>query len=77
MSDQFDLFGDSYEEEPAKTIKLGTEPRIQYFDLETQKSADEVGGWATSTKWGWRLAWFGIAWTRTISSMKKKMPKNW
>ena len=59
MSDQFDLFGDSYEEEPAKTIKLGTEPRIQYFDLETQKSADEVGGWGNIHKMGLAI---GVVW---------------
>ena len=59
MSDQFDLFGNSYEEEPAKTTKLGTEPRIQYFDLETQKSADEVGGWGNIHKMGLAI---GVVW---------------
>ncbi len=59
MSDQFDLFGDSYEEEPSKTIKLGTEPCIQYFDLETQKSADEVGGWGNIHKMGLAV---GVVW---------------
>ena len=59
MSDQFDLFGDSYKEKPAKTIKLGTESRIQYFDLETQKSADEVGGWGNIHKMGLAI---GVVW---------------
>ena len=59
MSDLFDLFGNSYEEEPAKTIILWTEPRIQYFDLETQKSADEVGGWGIIHKMGLAI---GVVW---------------
>lgn len=36
--DQFSLFGDA---KPA----LEKEPNIVYFDLETIRSADEVGGW--------------------------------
>ena len=59
MSDQFDLFGGSYDEEPAKKPKLGTKPRIQYFDLETQKSADEVGGWGNIHKMGMTV---GVVW---------------
>ncbi|CAI2718043.1 ribonuclease H-like domain-containing protein [Nitrospina watsonii] len=46
MPDQLDLFSQPPVEEPVKPQKpkdLG--PRILYFDLETQKSADEVGGW--------------------------------
>ena len=45
MSEQLGLFGEPADQEPAKTTKRKTESRIQYFDLETQKSADEVGGW--------------------------------
>ena len=51
MSEQLGLFGEpedqepakTTKQEPAKTTKLETGPRIQYFDLETQKSADDVG----------------------------------
>ena len=44
MSEQLGLFGEPADQEPAKTTKRETESRIQYFDLETQKSADDVGG---------------------------------
>ena len=47
MSEQLDLFA-----EPEKntldskiSLKASNEHRILYFDLETQKSADDVGGW--------------------------------
>ena len=46
MSEQLDLFA-----EPEKntldskiSLKASNEHRILYFDLETQKSADDVGG---------------------------------
>ena len=47
MSDQLDLFGDSIKDEkkPRIVSKSSSELRLLYFDLETQKSADEVGGW--------------------------------
>lgn len=47
MSEQFDLFGNQPEpaEKPAPETSA---QRIQYFDLETQKSADDVGGWGNS-----------------------------
>jgi len=42
MAEQFDLFA-----EPEKTQAQPRQaPRILYFDLETQKSSDEVGGWS-------------------------------
>lgn len=44
MPEQFDLF--SVRDESPKEASQG--PRILYFDLETQKSADEVGGWSNS-----------------------------
>ena len=50
MSEQLGLFGEPEGQKPAKTIKRETEFRIQYFDLETQKSADEVGGWGNIHK---------------------------
>lgn len=45
MGEQFDLFSsqdDSGLEEQKEVLSV---PRVLYFDLETQKSADEVGGW--------------------------------
>ncbi|CCQ91861.1 ATP-dependent DEAD/DEAH box helicase family protein (fragment), partial [Nitrospina gracilis 3/211] len=46
MSDQLDLFSQPPVEEPAPPKPQKAKgPRVLYFDLETQKSADEVGGW--------------------------------
>ena len=59
MSEQLGLFGEPADQEPAKTTKRVTESRIQYFDLETQKSADDVGGWGNIHKM--RLA-VGVVW---------------
>ena len=59
MSDQFDLFNEPEDQEPVKTTKLETDPRIQYFDLETQKSADDVGGWGNIHKMGLAV---GVIW---------------
>ena len=59
MSEQLGLFGEPADQEPAKTTKRETESRIQYFDLETQKSADDVGGWGNIHKM--RLA-VGVVW---------------
>ena len=59
MSEQLGLFSEPADQEPAKTTKRETESRIQYFDLETQKSADDVGGWGNIHKM--RLA-VGVVW---------------
>ena len=66
MSEQIGLFGESEEEaakitqqEPAKPTKLEIGPRVQYFDLETQKSADDVGGWGNIYKMGLAV---GVVW---------------
>ena len=56
MSEQLSLFGESEDQKPVKTIK---ESRIQYFDLETQKSADDVGGWDNIHKMGLAV---GVLW---------------
>jgi DEAD/DEAH box helicase domain-containing protein len=47
MAEQFDLFAGLNEghDEP---VEVNTGPRVVYFDLETQKSASEVGGWGNS-----------------------------
>jgi len=59
MSEQLGLFGEPADQESAKTTKRETESRIQYFDLETQKSADDVGGWGNIHKM--KLA-VGVVW---------------
>ena len=59
MSEQLGLFGEPADQEPAKTTKRETKSRIQYFDLETQKSADDVGGWGNIHKM--KLA-VGVVW---------------
>lgn len=43
MTEQFDLFQEP--EEKAVEEAAPREPRVLYFDLETQKSAEDVGGW--------------------------------
>ena len=48
MSEQFGLNFDEPEETKVNTKnspKISKEQRILYFDLETQKSAEDVGGW--------------------------------
>tara|TARA_B100001167_G_scaffold184070_1_gene143131 strand:- start:53 stop:694 length:642 start_codon:yes stop_codon:yes gene_type:complete len=59
MSEQLGLFGEPEDQKPTKTIKRETESRIQYFDLETQKSADDVGGWNNIHKMGLAV---GVVW---------------
>ena len=60
MAEQFDLFAENPPEpapEPPKPETSG--PRILYFDLETQKSADDVGGWGNIHKMGLAV---GVVW---------------
>ena len=47
MSEQLDLFSEPKRDKLDSEIvpKASNEHRILYFDLETQKSADDVGGW--------------------------------
>ena len=47
MSEQLDLFAEPEKDKLDSEIvpKTSNEHRILYFDLETQKSADDVGGW--------------------------------
>ena len=48
MPDQLDLFAEPEKDKLDSenySKKLSSEHRILYFDLETQKSADDVGGW--------------------------------
>ena len=47
MSEQLDLFAKPEKDKLDSEIvpKASNEHRILYFDLETQKSADDVGGW--------------------------------
>ena len=47
MSEQLDLFAEPEKDKLDSEIvpKASNKHRILYFDLETQKSADDVGGW--------------------------------
>ena len=59
MSEQLGLFGEVEDEEPKKPLIDISGPRVQYFDLETQKSAEDVGGWGNIHKMGLAV---GVVW---------------
>ncbi len=61
MSEQLDLFLDSSKDEPdpQNTLKTPSSKRTLYFDLETQKSAEEVGGWENTHCMGLAV---GVVW---------------
>ena len=59
MSEQLGLFGESEDQEAAKPVNAVASPRVQFFDLETQKSAEEVGGWGNIHKMGLAV---GVVW---------------
>jgi DEAD/DEAH box helicase domain-containing protein len=60
MSEQLGLFGDVEDKEPEKSlIEKVSGLRVQYFDLETQKSAEDVGGWGNIHKMGLAV---GVVW---------------
>ena len=59
MPEQFDLFARSPSQEDGRSREKPICPRILYFDLETQKSADDVGGWENAHKM--KLA-VGVVW---------------
>jgi DEAD/DEAH box helicase domain-containing protein len=59
MSEQLGLFGEVEDEEPKKPLIDVSGPRVQYFDLETQKSAKDVGGWGNIHKMGLAV---GVVW---------------
>ena len=60
MSEQLGLFGEVEDQEPEKTlIEEVSGSRVQYFDLETQKSAEDVGGWGNIHKMGLAV---GVVW---------------
>jgi DEAD/DEAH box helicase domain-containing protein len=63
MSEQLGLFGENQDQEAPKPVDKPVEkssgPRVQYFDLETQKSADDVGGWGNIHKMGLAV---GVVW---------------
>lgn len=59
MSEQLGLFGEVEDQEDKKPVTAVSGPRVQYFDLETQKSADEVGGWGNIHKMGLAV---GVIW---------------
>ena len=61
MSEQLDLFAEPEKDKLDSEIvpKASNEHRILYFDLETQKSALEVGGWGYIHKMGMTV---GVIW---------------
>ena len=60
MSEQLGLFGEVEDQEPEKPlIEKVSGLRVQYFDLETQKSAEDVGGWGNIHKMGLAV---GVVW---------------
>jgi len=59
MPEQLGLFGETEDQEARKPVKVDSGPRVQYFDLETQKSAEEVGGWGNIHKMGLAV---GVVW---------------
>ncbi|MBI4389001.1 MAG: ribonuclease H-like domain-containing protein [Nitrospinae bacterium] len=48
MAEQFNLFAESEDSGHTVPDSAPSEPRTLFFDLETQKSAGEVGGWSNS-----------------------------
>jgi DEAD/DEAH box helicase domain-containing protein len=61
MGEQFDLFAEPEEKPAKKAVKAGQAPRILYFDLETQKSSEDVGGWSSVQIKLMKLA-VGVVW---------------
>jgi len=59
MSEQLGLFGKTEDQEAPKPVKVVSGPRVLFFDLETQKSAEEVGGWGNIHKMGLAV---GVVW---------------
>ncbi len=61
MSEQLDLFAESSknESDPPNALRTPNPRRILYFDLETQKSAEEVGGWENAHYMGLAV---GVVW---------------
>lgn len=59
MSEQLGLFGETEDQEAAKPVTATSGHRVQYFDLETQKSAEDVGGWGNIHKMGLAV---GVVW---------------
>jgi DEAD/DEAH box helicase domain-containing protein len=73
MSEQLGLFGEVEDQEPEKPlIEEVSGLRVQYFDLETQKSAEDVGGWGNIHKMGLAV---GVVWDsldREFSTYEEK-----
>ena len=60
MSEQLGLFGETGSQVVKKTTtEKSVGARVQYFDLETQKSAEDVGGWDNIHKMGLAV---GVIW---------------
>jgi DEAD/DEAH box helicase domain-containing protein len=61
MSEQLGLFGETDDKELPKPVDVPKPSglRVQYFDLETQRSAEDVGGWSNIHKMGLAI---GVVW---------------
>jgi DEAD/DEAH box helicase domain-containing protein len=61
MSEQLGLFGETEDKELPKPADVPKPSglRVQYFDLETQRSAEDVGGWSNIHKMGLAI---GVVW---------------
>ena len=59
MSEQLGLFGETEDQEAPKPVKVVSGPRVLFFDLETQKSAEEGGGRGNIHKMGVAV---GVVW---------------
>ena len=61
MPEQLDLFSEPSKNvtDPPNVLRTSNSRRILYFDLETQKSADEVGGWENTHYMGLAV---GVVW---------------
>ena len=60
MSEQLGLFGEAESQVVKNTAAKKVDvPRVQYFDLETQKSAEDVGVWDNIHKMGLAV---GVIW---------------
>ncbi len=59
MSEQLGLFGETEDQEAPKPVKVVSGSRVLFFHLETQKSAEEVGGWGNIHKMGLAV---GVVW---------------
>ena len=78
MSEQLGLFGEAEDQVAKNTVAEKVDGLgVQYFDLETQKSAEDVGGWDNIHKMGLAV---GVVWDsldREFFTYEEKDALNW